>query len=285
VEVKNDDRGRPLSATLKADGQPVVIGGIEKMAKSKNNGVDPQSLIDQYGADTARMFMMFAAPPEQSLEWNDSGVEGAHRFLKRLWNFAFEHKRNIERALDEKHLWDEFKKNMHPEQKQVWGEINEVLQQALQDFNKYQFNTVVAAGMKIMNSVSAVVKVVEQDTGPSANTRDMIIAESLGILLRLLSPIAPHITHSLWRELGYGEDILQAPWPQVDKAALVKDSIEMVVQVNGKLRAKMQVPAAADKQAIEKMALENDNVQAHIADKTIRKVIVVPGRLVNLVVG
>jgi len=280
VDVSNDDKGRPLSATLKADGQPVIIGGIEKMAKSKNNGVDPQSLIDQYGADTARMFMMFAAPPEQSLEWNDSGVEGAHRFLKRLWSFAAENAAGIRQALAAANSGEPLPSDLPAEHRQAWGEVNEVLQQALQDFNKYQFNTVVAAGMKIMNSMAALVK-----TDAAAAGTSIIIAESLSILLRLLAPIAPHITHSLWRELGYGDDILQASWPQVDEAALVKDSIELVVQVNGKLRAKIQVPADADKQSIEKMALDNDNVQAHISGKTVRKVIVVPGRLVNLVVA
>jgi len=280
VDVSNDDKGRPLSATLKADGQPVIIGGIEKMAKSKNNGVDPQSLIDLYGADTARMFMMFAAPPEQSLEWNDSGVEGAHRFLKRLWSFAAENAAGIRQALAAANSGEPLPSDLPAEHRQAWGEVNEVLQQALLDFNKYQFNTVVAAGMKIMNSMAALVK-----TDAAAAGTSIIIAESLSILLRLLAPIAPHITHSLWRELGYGDDILQASWPQVDEAALVKDSIELVVQVNGKLRAKIQVPADADKQSIEKMALDNDNVQAHISGKTVRKVIVVPGRLVNLVVA
>ena len=285
VDVVTDDKGRPRSARLKSDGQPVVIGGIEKMAKSKNNGVDPQALIDQYGADTARMFMMFAAPPEQSLEWNDSGVEGAHRFLKRLWSISVENQHNIKHALEQKENWTALKQGLQGESKDVWSEINTVLQQALMDFNKYQFNTVVAAGMKIINSVSGLVKTMTNRTPESAGPDNMIIAESMSILLRLLSPIAPHISHTLWRELGYGDDILDAPWPQVDEAALVKDSVEMVVQVNGKLRAKMQVPADADKKTIENMALANDNVKAHTDDRTIRKVIVVPGRLVNLVVG
>jgi len=284
VAVATDEKGRPLSATLKSDGQPVVMGGIEKMSKSKNNGVDPQALIEQYGADTARVFMMFAAPPEQSLEWNDSGVEGAHRFLKRLWSFAYENQQNIHDGFEQKHNWDKFKANLHPDQKQAWREINEVLQQALNDFGKYQFNTVIAAGMKIMNGVSALVKVVPQNTAPTADARNMIITEGLGILLRLLSPIAPHITHTLWSELGFGDDILHAPWPEVDEQALVRDTIDLVVQVNGKLRGQVSVPANADKNAIEEAALADANVQKFIEGMAITKIIVVPGKLVNIVV-
>ena len=278
VDVTTDDKGRPVSAVLKSDGQPVVIGGIEKMAKSKNNGVDPQALIDQYGADTARVFMMFAAPPEQSLEWNDSGVEGAHRFLKRLWGFCRDHADEIKTGAQ---LEADFSKADEP-QKNARREIHSQLQQALNDFDKYQFNTVIAACMKMLNTLN---DVPAQVNGEMAVARDVIMAEGVSILLRLLSPVAPHITHTLWHELALGEDILDADWPQVDESALVQDSIELVVQVNGKLRAKIQVPAEADKESIEQMALQHENVVAHTEGKTIRKVIVVPGRLVNLVVG
>jgi len=263
--------------------QGMVLKDGAKMSKSKGNTVDPQQLIERYGADTVRLFTMFAAPPEQSLEWNDSGVEGAHRFLKRLWNFAAENEQIIKDAYTQQHNWDKFKAKMHPDQKQAWREINEVLNQALVDFSKYQFNTVVAAGMKIMNGVSALVRVVHEDTAPSADVRNMIIAESLSVLLRLLSPIAPHISHTLWRKLGYGSDILTAPWPEVDEAALVKDSIELVVQVDGKVRSQISVAATADKESIEEAALADEKVQAFIDGKTIRKIIVVPGRLVNVV--
>ncbi|MDH5767124.1 MAG: leucine--tRNA ligase, partial [Gammaproteobacteria bacterium] len=275
VDVTTDEKGRPVSAILKADGQPVVMGGIEKMAKSKNNGVDPQSLIEKYGADTARVFMMFAAPPEQSLEWNDSGVEGAHRFLKRLWIFCGNNEAVIKLAaqasLDFSQATDE--------QKATRREIHSQLKQALFDFGKYQFNTVIAACMKMLN--------VLHDAAASDNKQasHVVIVEGVSILLRLLSPVAPHIAHSLWRELGFGDDILSAAWPEVDESALVRDSIELVVQVNGKLRGKINVPANTEKEVIEQLALNDENVKAHTEGKTIRKVIVVPGRLVNLVVS
>ncbi len=262
VTVQTDDKSRPLSATLNSDGQPVIMGGIEKMSKSKNNGVDPQQLIERYGADTARVFMMFAAPPEQSLEWNDAGVEGANRFLKRLWAYVSEHKG----ALGNEIVVTDGNKDAR-------REIHEVLQQALNDFGKYQFNTVIAACMKIMNTLSKL-------DGEGA---DALRNEGVSILLRLLSPIAPHITHALWRELGYGDDILNSPWPQVDESALVKDSIDLVVQVNGKMRGQISVPAGADNKAIEEAALADEKVQSFIDGKTIRKIIVVPGRLVNVV--
>ncbi|MFW2373457.1 MAG: leucine--tRNA ligase [Gammaproteobacteria bacterium] len=275
VELISDDKGRPQSATLIADGQPVDIGGIEKMAKSKNNGVDPQSLINKYGADTARVFMMFAAPPEQSLEWNDSGVEGAHRFLKRLWVFGTDNASFIKQAaatnVDFAQAADTLKASRR--------EIHSLLKQALFDFAKYQFNTVIAASMKMLNVLN------ELSASPADDARNRILHEGVSILLRLLSPVAPHISHSLWTKLGYGDNILHAPWPEVDESALVRDSIELVVQVNGKLRGHILIPADADKETIEQLALANDNVQHHLADKTLRKVIVVPGRLINLVVG
>jgi leucyl-tRNA synthetase len=286
VAVTTDDKGRPLSAVLKSDGQPVIMGGIEKMSKSKNNGVDPQTLIEQYGADTARVFMMFAAPPEQSLEWNDSGVEGAHRFLKRVWYFAKENEDKIR-------LWNSVLKqnstidwsNLHPEQAKARRDIHEVLHQALRDFGKYQFNTVIAACMKILNGIPGFVTSGHGGSyEPSMNVYFAFLGESFSILLRLLSPIAPHITHTLWTELGYDGDILNAEWPQVDESALVRDSIELVVQVNGKLRGKVCVPAAADKAAVEQAALADENVQRFIEGQTVAKIIVVPGKLVNIVV-
>jgi leucyl-tRNA synthetase len=268
VAVTTDDKSRPISATLKRDGQPVVMGGIEKMSKSKNNGVDPQALIEQYGADTARIFMMFAAPPEQSLEWNDSGVEGAHRFLKRLWSFGTENAKNIAAG-----------KSALPADASdaamlARREIHEALKQALTDFGKYQFNTVIAACMKMLNALGKV----------HGKGMESVQHEGFSIVLRLLSPIAPHITHTLWRELGYGNDILEAPWPAVDEAALKRDTIELVVQVNGKLRGQVSVPATADKSTVEQAALADANVQKFIEGMAIAKIIVVPGKLVNIVV-
>ena len=242
--------------------QGMVLKDGAKMSKSKGNTVDPQELIEKYGADTVRLFTMFAAPPEQSLEWNDSGVEGAHRFIKRLWAFTHEHRADLggESVTAET-------------QKEGRREIHEALAQALADFGKYQFNTVVAACMKMMNTLA---KLEGEGAGALRN-------EGVSILLRLLSPIAPHVSHTLWQGLGYGDEILTAPWPAVDEAALVKDAIEYVVQVNGKLRGRVSVAPDADKAAVEAAARAEENVQRFIEDKTVRKVIVVPGKLVNIV--
>jgi leucyl-tRNA synthetase len=283
VEILKDEAGRITGAKAVADSSAVDYQGIGTMSKSKRNGVDPQELIDKYGADTARLFMMFASPPEQTLEWADSGIEGSYRFLKRLWVFAFENKRNIQEALNQQHLWDTFKSKLHPDQKKDWYEINSILKQALYDFERHQFNTVVAAGMKIMNGVDALVRVIHQETAPTKNTSNMIIAESLGILLRLLSPITPHITHALWKDLGYGDDILNATWPKVDEKALILDEIELVIQVNGKLRGKLRVAKDADKAALEQLALAHESVQKHLAGAAPKKIIIVPGRLINVV--
>jgi leucyl-tRNA synthetase len=203
VSVQTDDKGRPVAATLNRDNEPVVIGGIEKMAKSKNNGVDPQTLIEQYGADTARLFIMFAAPPEQALEWSDSGVAGAYRFLRRLWIYAAEHQETIRAAgeLDAATLSEPLRKIRH--------ELHEALRQALNDFGRHQFNTVVSGGMKILNALGRI----ETGKEPSAAA---VRREGFSVLLRLLSPIVPHITHALWRELGYGDDVLNAAWPIPD---------------------------------------------------------------------
>ena len=249
--------------------QGMVLKDGAKMSKSKGNTVDPQGLVEKYGADTARLFMMFAAPPEQSLEWADSGVDGAARFLKKVWKFGEANQAALGagKAVDVA--------NADDAQKASRREVHEVLRQALVDFDKQQFNTVVAACMKIMNVLPAV-----KDGG----AHDAIINEAFSIVLRLLSPIAPHISHVLWRELGYGDDVLDADWPVVDEAALKRDSIEMVVQVNGKVRAKMQVAANATKDVVEAEALANENVLKFTAGKDVVKVIVVPGKLVNIVV-
>ncbi|RMG38843.1 MAG: leucine--tRNA ligase [Gammaproteobacteria bacterium] len=262
VEVERDDKGRTVRATLKTDGQPVTPGGVEKMSKSKNNGVDPQALIDRYGADTVRLYTMFTAPPEQSLEWSDEGVEGAHRFIKRLWNLA-----QRLAALETIGTPDETVADAR-------REIHRQLAKALFDYQRHQFNTVVSACMSMVNVLNKL------GDGPAEAG---LLREGLGIILRLLAPIAPHVTHHLWREMEFGEDILQAEWPAVDEQALATDTIELVVQVNGKVRGKVQVPADADKAAIEQAAQANENVQRFIEGKTVRKVIVVPGKLVNIV--
>ena len=267
VEVTKDDRGRTATATWRGDGLPVTPGGIEKMSKSKNNGVDPQDLIDRFGADTVRLFTMFAAPPDQSLEWSDEGVEGAHRFLKRLWALAA---RLGESGPADKRSVD----GLGEVQQSARREVHAALKKALFDYERQQFNTVVSACMSMINTLNKL--------GDSAGDY-AVIDEGLGIVLRLLGPIAPHVTHYLWRELAYGEEILEAEWPAVDELALVQDRIEYVVQVNGKVRAKVRVSANADKSAVEQAALADANVKRFVGDAVVRKVIVVPNKLVNVV--
>jgi leucyl-tRNA synthetase len=268
VAVEHDAKGRPVAARLIADNQPVRIGGIEKMSKSKNNGVDPQSLIDQFGADTARCYAMFASPPEQSLEWKDSSVEGVARFLRRLWNCAFELS-TLEAAPAASPALD-------PHWAAVRRELHGNLRQANYDIGRHQLNTVVSAAMKMLNALERAPK------APAA-ARAQVLHEGMSMLLRMLAPITPHICHVLWRELAYGEDILDAPWPEADEAALVADEQEIVVQVNGKLRGSIRVAHGAAREVLEKAALENPAVRKYCEGKTPKKVVVVPGRLVNLV--
>ncbi|MFC3110285.1 leucine--tRNA ligase [Undibacterium arcticum] len=271
VELKLDDKGRPLSARLKSDGAAVEIGGIEKMSKSKNNGIDPQAQIDQYGADTARMFTMFASPPEQTLEWSGSGVEGANRFLKRVWAYAYAQAGRIAAGAGAL-------KDLTDTHKSLRREIHKILQQADHDLKRTQYNTVVSACMKMLNTLEGA----KLDDSAVSNA---VIAEGLSIFLRVLNPVAPHITHVLWQELGYAKadgDILDAPWPQVDAAALVQAEIELMIQVNGKLRGSITVAKDADKATIEAAALANEQAQRYI-EGTPKKIIIVPGKLVNIV--
>ncbi|MDT8383314.1 MAG: leucine--tRNA ligase [Gammaproteobacteria bacterium] len=258
--------------------QGMVLKDGTKMSKSKGNTVDPQELIAKYGADTVRLFTMFAAPPEQSLEWNDDAVEGASRFLKRVWRLVHD-----EGRLDALKQWqadgaviDAGKLN--EEQKKRRAELHSLLEQAARDVEKYQFNTVVAAAMKMVNTLNQV-------AAPQEKTAiDPVYAEGVDFLLRLLSPIVPHITHALWQSLGCKGDVLNATWPQADANAMVQDTIEMVIQVNGKTRGKVAVAADAAKDVIEQTALADENVQRFTEGKSVVKVIVVPGRLVNVVV-
>ena len=266
VEVEVDAKARPVGATLKTDGLPVIIGGTEKMSKSKNNGVDPQAIIDQYGADTARLFMMFAAPPDQQLEWSDAGVEGAFRFLRRVWNFATEFS-GFEKSNDTL-------ATLTADDKTLRREIHLTLKQANFDFARFQFNTVVSATMKILNAL--------EKSKTSGNRA--VLSEGLSILLRLLAPTAPHIAQTLWQSLAYGDDVLQATWPEVDETALEQDEIELMIQVNGKLRGSLRVARDADKGAIEQLALAHDVVLKQLNGGNVKKIIVVPGRLVNLVI-
>ena len=271
VTVEHDDKGTAIRATLQADAQEVSIGGIEKMAKSKNNGVDPQGLIDRYGADTVRLYTMFAAPPEHTLEWSDAGVEGAHRFLKRLWKLSATHLQTGDIA--------ELKKDELTEaQKKLRLKIHATISKVNDDIGRrYTFNTAIAAVMELSNALS-------QAKDDSDNGR-AIMREGLETSILLLSPIVPHITDTLWHEFGHTEPAINAAWPVVDETALVQNELQLIVQVNGKLRAKITVATDADNKQIEETAISDQNVQKFIADKEIRKVIVVPGRLVNIVVS
>ncbi|MES9992455.1 MAG: leucine--tRNA ligase [Candidatus Thiodiazotropha sp.] len=266
VEVERDEKGRPQAARLKEDGEAVVVGGIEKMSKSKNNGVDPQALIDRYGADTVRLYTMHTSPPDQSLEWNDEGVEGSHRFLKRLWALAESVAAESEQSPASLELAQA--------QKTARREIHELLKKALYDYDRQRFNNVVSASMGMINVLYKL-----GDTPADLQLQ----REGVSLVLRLLAPIAPHVSHHLWSELGYGEEILESEWPQPDEAALIQESLPYVVQVNGKVRATIEVPADAEKHTIEALALENGNVQRFIGEAEVRKIIVVPKKLVNIV--
>ncbi|WP_334062329.1 leucine--tRNA ligase [Alteromonas genovensis] len=269
VTTEKDDKGRIVNAWLTADNTPVTHGGMTKMSKSKNNGIDPQEVIDQYGADTVRLFTMFAAPPEQTLEWVDSGVEGANRFLRRIWKLVTEHvEKGTPEALDVKAL--------NKSQQALRRELHKTIQKVSDDLGRRQtFNTAVAAIMELLNHLQK---------APQDDVQDIaIMREATESVLLLLNPITPHIAHELWKVLGHNEDIDIAPWPEVDKDALVEDEKLIIVQVNGKVRAKMTIAADASKVDIEASALAQSNVQQFIDGKTIRKVIVVPGKLVNIV--
>ena len=272
VELTFDDKGRPVSAVLKADGLPVVISGTEKMSKSKNNGVDPQELINAYGADTARLFMMFAAPPEQSLEWSDSGVEGAHRFLRRLWRTVYEY-------LKQGGAVKAFAGNqdgLSKELKDLRHKLHSTIAKVSDDYGRrQQFNTAIAAVMELLNQYD------KTDTGSEQGRA--VAQEVLETAVRLLWPIVPHICETLWSELNSAK-LWEAGWPTVDEAALVKSEIEVMVQVNGKLRGKITVAADASKADLEVAALVTEGAVKFMEGKPAKKIIVVPGRLVNIVV-
>lgn len=267
--------------------QGMVLKDGSKMSKSKGNTVDPQALIDRYGADTARLFTMFAAPPEQSLEWNDDGVAGANRFIKRLWALVQQYLqwREVEATafsgdLDAVPLDDELT--------ELRRLLHEQLAQAQFDFDKEQFNTVVSAGMKLVNELTRLSQRIADSGCEGAQIKPpayyRLMEEALGVVIRMLSPIIPHVCHCLWQQLGYSGDIADAQWPQVDESARERQQLELVVQVNGKVRGKVSVAADISKADAEAAALANDNVARFVDGKPVRKVIVVPGKLVNIVV-
>jgi leucyl-tRNA synthetase len=292
VEHVLDDSGKVIGAKLKNEadsgdgrlpvGTAIEYEGVGTMSKSKNNGVDPQDLIEKYGADTARLYTMFTAPPEATLEWNDAGVEGSYRFLRRVWNFGYklstmDFSSANAGASNAGSLQDvEFGK----EAKALRLEMHTVLKQVDYDYQRMQYNTVVSGAMKMINALD------DFKATDSAGAQVALI-EGFGILLRCLYPATPHLTHTLWSELGYATqlgDLLDAPWPQVDAKALVQDEIELVLQINGKLRGSIVVAATADKATIEAAALASPVFISHAAGAKAKKVIVVPGRLVNVVV-
>jgi leucyl-tRNA synthetase len=276
VELELDEKGRPQGAKLKGDnsGKPVMIGGIEKMSKSKNNGVDPQTLIDQYGADTARLFVMFAAPPEQQLEWSGAGVEGASRFLRRVWMYSSSQAHLICDAQDA------VPNHFNDAEKELRREVHSILKQANFDYQRRQYNTVVSAAMKMLNVLEPIK--LDQDSAISPS----VLRECLSILLRVLYPVVPHLTHVLWKDMGYAKTfgpLLDAPWPSVDEAALVQTEITLMLQINGKLRGDIKVPADASKEQVESLALQSEPAVKALNGGAPKKVIVVPGRLVNIV--
>ena len=273
VRVQTDDKGRPVSAVLEADGQPVVIGGVEKMSKSKNNGVDPQQIIDAYGADTARLFMMFASPPEQSLEWSDAGVEGAHRFLRRLWRTVYEFVQNGGSGVSK---FSGSQEALSGSLKDLRFKLHSTIAKVTDDYDRrQQFNTAIAAVMELLNQYDK--------TDTSGEHGQAVAREVLEAVVLLLSPIVPHICETLWGELADG-NLWQQSWPAVDNAALVQTEIEMMVQVNGKLRDKIQIAADADEAAVKAAALATAGAQKFMEGKEPKKIVVVPKRLVNIVV-
>ncbi|MBA4177157.1 MAG: leucine--tRNA ligase [Leptothrix sp. (in: Bacteria)] len=275
VEVQYDERGAPVSATARADGLPVRLGGIEKMSKSKNNVVEPKDIIAKFGADTARLFTMFAGPPDQSAAWSDSGAEGSFRFLRRLWNSGV---RLAPRLATAAATFD----GASPAAAALRREMHLLLRQVSADYERMQYNTVVSGAMKMLNAID------DAKLADDAGAADAAVQrEAFGMLLRTLYPAAPHIAFALWRELGFEAqhgEIVRAPWPQVDEAALVQDEVELVLQVGGKLRGAIRVPANATRHDIEAAALAAPGFVRFAEGKPAKKVVIVPGRLVNVVV-
>ncbi|MCC7090457.1 MAG: class I tRNA ligase family protein, partial [Nitrosomonas sp.] len=272
VILQHDEQGKRCGALLQSDHQPVESGGIGTMSKSKNNGVDPQKLVEEYGADTARLFMMFASPPTQTLEWADAGVEGAYRFLKRLWRQVYVHLQagsvNLDPALHAA---------LPAESKALRCQLHQTIAKVSDDLERrHTFNTAIAAVMELMNNLAKL------PDGDAANRN--LMQEALENIVLLLSPIVPHVCHQLWRELKPGTELSDQPWPKADDTAMIQDEMTLIVQVNGKLRGQITIAKNAGKEAIERAALSDGHVQKFIDGQTVKKIIVVPGRLVNIVV-
>ena len=287
VEHVHDEAGKIVGARLtKAvgalpSGTSLDYEGVGTMSKSKNNGVDPQDLIEKYGADTARLYTMFTAPPEATLEWNDAAVEGSYRFLRRVWSFGVrlsrltgvgDHAESLRALLKEARFGGAAKA--------LRLEMHSVLKQVDYDYQRMQYNTVVSGAMKMLNAL-------EDFKATDAEGAELALVEGFSLLLRCLYPATPHMAHALWSELGYAVvwgDLLDAPWPQVDATALEQDHVELMLQVNGKLRGSILVAAQADRSVIEAVATGHEMVQKIAQGMPPKKVIVVPGRLVNVVI-
>jgi leucyl-tRNA synthetase len=270
VEITLDQTAQRRVAVLRADGEQVESGGVVTMSKSKNNGVDPQALVDEFGADTARLFTMFAAPPEQTLEWSDEGVQGAYRFIKRLWKAVHDHVgRGAPAPLDPSGLGDA--------QRAIRRQAHHTLAKMIDDIGRRRtFNTAIAAAMELLNALAKL---------PQGSAQDRsVMQEALEIAVLGLSPIIPHATHAMWRALGHEKALIDEPWMPVDAAALQTESIAMVVQVNGKLRGHITTAAGADEDTVRAAALADPNVRKFIGTCAVRKMIIVPGKLVNIVV-
>lgn len=269
VNSEKDEKGRIIKSVLESDGKEVIHHGMIKMSKSKNNGIDPQKVIDVYGADTIRVFTMFAAPPEQTLEWIDSGVEGAHRFVKRLWTLVQEH-------IESGKITNLDKASLSGAQKSLRRLIHKTIEKVSDDIGRRQtFNTAVAAIMELLNHLQKAPKTSMQDLA--------VMREGINAIVLLLAPIAPHICHVMYRDLGHTNAVETAPWPIAEADAMVEDEKLIVLQVNGKVRAKITIAADATKEQVEAMGFAEQNVQQHTDGKIIRKVIYIPGRLLNIV--
>jgi leucyl-tRNA synthetase len=268
VTVERNEKGKVTKITDN-QGREVQTDGMSKMSKSKNNGVDPAELIERYGADTLRVFSMFAAPPDQSMEWSDTGVEGANRFIKRLWRQVFVH---LESNPNKETDFD----GLNDEQEEIRRKVYATLTKVTDDMSRrYTFNTAIAANMELINDLSKFKDHSEQSQA--------VRQEALEKIILMLSPIMPHVTQELWDSLGNESTVMDEPWPEIDESALEQSKIQIMIQLNGKLRGKVDVDVDADDATVEALALENENVKRFLEDATVRKVIVVKGRLVNIV--
>ena len=279
VEVIKDGKGKSVSGTLKLTGEPVVLAGMEKMSKSKNNGVDPQALINEYGADTSRLYTMFASPPEQTLEWREDGVNGALKFLRKLWKLY------LENATDDCGAFTI--ESLDKNQKNLYRKTHETITKVTDDYERrHSFNTAIAAVMELINAVVKYQNLQEKESNKNSednNTNCPVMKHALDTAVLLLSPVVPHICQELWRLSGHPELVVDANWPKCDEKALNKDEMLIILQVNGKTRGKIEVTTGASKENIERLAMQDENVIKFIDGKTVRKVIVVPGRLINIV--